>query len=586
MSGSRRGHRGLSDVPGRRGASATADHRDRLVVPAVGDRGRVADQRGADGQHGRADDRCLPRRVRGHRRRGQRGAASSASASSASSSTSCSPPAWPSWRSSTTAARNGARITTWVLGGISLCCSGFGLAGTALTSSMNLDSAGTGGGPSTGRGASAGSTRRCRPGTTPVSTTLVGDLAAGHPGRDHPAGVARVERVLPQAGRPRWDPSMPYPYPPSGQPPYPQTGQPTGRSAAVPARPAARTRAAAAVPGQPPYRVRSRTPPVAAAVSAVRSPPPPPSGSPAAAHRSHAAHRSRGRPPGDDDRRPPSGPTTAQTRPIGRERPRRRTVPVGSCQRITRGVVDVVRSPDAGRARRAAPAGRRCELAAALLVLMALVGLGYAIATLAVAPGVVDRFRGRGRRRDSTDVDGYVTVVWIGAALGAVLAVILFALYVGPGAGPAPRQQRRPDRHLGGLRAGPAVRLRHGGHGRGAAGRRRHPGTLGFALSEAYPGFWIGLNVGAGHRADGRVPGRRGAADRGPGAFFGRPGTAARARAVHPHGSGAYVTLPTYGSAERRIHRSPTHKPQELLSRRRHRPGRVPDDDYWARPSS
>ena len=38
--------------------------------------------------------------------------------------------------------RNGARITTWVLGGLMLCCSGFGLAGTALTSSMNLDSSG------------------------------------------------------------------------------------------------------------------------------------------------------------------------------------------------------------------------------------------------------------------------------------------------------------------------------------------------------------------------------------------------------------------------------------------------------------
>jgi hypothetical protein len=41
--------------------------------------------------------------------------------------------------------RQGARVTTWVLGGISLCCGGLGLAGTALTSSMNFDSGSTGG---------------------------------------------------------------------------------------------------------------------------------------------------------------------------------------------------------------------------------------------------------------------------------------------------------------------------------------------------------------------------------------------------------------------------------------------------------
>ena len=39
-----------------------------------------------------------------------------------------------------------ARITTWVIGGISVCCSGLGLAGTALTNSMNLSD--TSGGPS------------------------------------------------------------------------------------------------------------------------------------------------------------------------------------------------------------------------------------------------------------------------------------------------------------------------------------------------------------------------------------------------------------------------------------------------------
>jgi hypothetical protein len=41
--------------------------------------------------------------------------------------------------------RNGARITTWVIGGLMLCCTGGGLASTGLTSSMNIDS---GAGPS------------------------------------------------------------------------------------------------------------------------------------------------------------------------------------------------------------------------------------------------------------------------------------------------------------------------------------------------------------------------------------------------------------------------------------------------------
>ena len=43
--------------------------------------------------------------------------------------------------------RRGARITTWVIGGLMFCCSGSGLAGTAITSSINLDS-GTGPSPS------------------------------------------------------------------------------------------------------------------------------------------------------------------------------------------------------------------------------------------------------------------------------------------------------------------------------------------------------------------------------------------------------------------------------------------------------
>jgi hypothetical protein len=36
--------------------------------------------------------------------------------------------------------RNAARITTWVVGGISLCCGGVGLAGSALTNSFTMQS--------------------------------------------------------------------------------------------------------------------------------------------------------------------------------------------------------------------------------------------------------------------------------------------------------------------------------------------------------------------------------------------------------------------------------------------------------------
>lgn len=40
--------------------------------------------------------------------------------------------------------KNGARITTWVLGGIAVCCSGLGLAGTAAGNAMGGQSSGNG----------------------------------------------------------------------------------------------------------------------------------------------------------------------------------------------------------------------------------------------------------------------------------------------------------------------------------------------------------------------------------------------------------------------------------------------------------
>jgi hypothetical protein len=157
--------------------------------------------------------------------------------------------------------RQGARITTWVIGGISLCCSGFGVAGTALTSSMNLDS---GTGPS-----SSEVEQRLADALpswyTPVTVVLAAISFLSILGAiillALPASNAYFRPV--QAG---WDPSMPYP-----QPPYP------GQQPQYPP-----------YPGQAPG---SYGPPSSAGPFA---PPPPPPGTP-----------SSGGPPPQDPSRPP-----------------------------------------------------------------------------------------------------------------------------------------------------------------------------------------------------------------------------------------------------------------------------------------
>jgi hypothetical protein len=232
------------------------------------------------------------------------------------------------------------------------------------------------------------------------------------------------------------------------------------------------------------------------------------------------------------------------------------------------------------------------RLATALLVLMGAVGLGYAIATVAVAPGVVDRFRGAAAGADGSKVDGYATVLWVGAALGAVLAVILFALFVVLALG------LRRGSHaarigtwvvcglglLFGCGTVATVAVQRAGEGT--------PGTLGFALSEAYPGPWIGLNIGL---SVAQMVGYAVVAVlliAAPGTFFGRTGVAATgagalggAPPVHPPGAGAYVTLPTYGSANTY---PPSSYPQTTGTSQPPSapPEPGPDDDYWARPSS
>ena len=119
--------------------------------------------------------------------------------------------------------RNGARITTWVIGGISLCCNGFGLAGTALTSSMSLDDGP--GGPS-----AAEVERRLGealpswydPATITLTVMSLLALLGAIVLLALPASNAYFRKPA-AAG---WDPSLPYPYPGAGQqPPYPGAGQ-------------------------------------------------------------------------------------------------------------------------------------------------------------------------------------------------------------------------------------------------------------------------------------------------------------------------------------------------------------------------
>ena len=139
-------------------------------------------------------------------------------------------------------------------------------------------------------------------------------------------------------------------------------------------------------------------------------------------------------------------------------------------------------------------------IASVLLIVMAVVGLAYAVATLAIAPGTVDRFRAAAG--DSPDVDGSVTVLWIGAALGAVLAVILFALYVVLALG-----LRRGSNGIRiatlvvcvlGLLAGCASTLTMAVQ----RGGESAPGSVGAALANAYPASTLAGQVTVRHPAE------------------------------------------------------------------------------------
>jgi hypothetical protein len=134
-------------------------------------------------------------------------------------------------------------------------------------------------------------------------------------------------------------------------------------------------------------------------------------------------------------------------------------------------------------------------LAAALLAVLGLAGLVYAVATLAVTPGVVGRFRSAAAGADRADVNGFVTVLWIVVAVAAVVAVILFALYVVLALG---LRRGSNAARVGawvvsglGILAGAVSAVAVIVQRRGV----QTPGTLGTALANAYPSGWIGLNV-------------------------------------------------------------------------------------------
>jgi hypothetical protein len=180
--------------------------------------------------------------------------------------------------------------------------------------------------------------------------------------------------------------------------------------------------------------------------------------------------------------------------------------------------------------------------AAVLLAVMGVGGLAYAVATLAVTPTVVNRFRGAAGPASSTDIDSMITVVWVGAAIAGALAVILFALYVVLALGL--RRGSNASR-IGvwvlcglGLLAGcgttVTVLVERSGTGT--------PGSLGVTLSDAYPGGWIGLDVAL---AIVQMVGYVVIAVLlivSPAAFFGR------GRAHAPSGP-TYAGIPPYGAA-------------------------------------
>lgn len=245
-----------------------------------------------------------------------------------------------------------------------------------------------------------------------------------------------------------------------------------------------------------------------------------------------------------------------------------------------------------------APARRPVPVtvAAVLLVLMAVVGLGYAVLTMAVVPGVLDRFRREARADGRFNFEAYSTGVWVLAAIGLALGVILFALLIALAVGlrrgsNAARIGTWVVCGLGllfGCGSTVTVAVQRSGEG--------DPGTLGVILSEAYPGYWIGLNLTL---SVAQMVGYLTVAVAlivAPAEYF-RPGTRAEPSALAalpPYGStsaypgpsqsGGYPAAAAVPSASGPP--PPGGYPPGASPTSPGPPQPGPDDEYWARPSS
>ena len=131
--------------------------------------------------------------------------------------------------------------------------------------------------------------------------------------------------------------------------------------------------------------------------------------------------------------------------------------------------------------------------AVALLWTMAVAGLAYAIGMVSIAPSTVGRFRDATGGTDQ--VESFIAVVWIDAAVALVLAVLIGALFAVLGVG-----LRRGSRLARGVTLGACAFGFLAGIGSllAIAGQRAGealPGSVGAALGAAYPDGWITLNV-------------------------------------------------------------------------------------------
>ncbi|MEV4479964.1 hypothetical protein [Micromonospora coxensis] len=153
--------------------------------------------------------------------------------------------------------------------------------------------------------------------------------------------------------------------------------------------------------------------------------------------------------------------------------------------------------PDQVPARRPAAV----TLAAAVLALMALGALAYAVATLLALGGTVDRFCAAAADTvaGADDVDGVVALVRAGAIVSAVLTVLVGVLLVGLAAGLL--AGRRGARVATWVVSGLGLL---GGCCTGALllGQRAAPLDAGVdpellgLLAEAYPSWWLPVNAG------------------------------------------------------------------------------------------